>query len=525
MTRRMTGESWTVPAVVALTILAALLRVPLMGIGVWRDEAYTYFDVTQATVRGTIEHIARVETNPPLFFLLERVMGSLFGFGELALKLLPLLCGIALVPATFVLASALAARRPALLATFLAATAEIAIYYSQELRPYTLAALLLVLTANAYVRWLAERGRPWWALWALALAYTHYVGIIALAGMIVGTCYLRAADRPPLARLVLPLLALSAAFLPWLPFLVQQLRAGTPWVDFPVWAARPASAVVLMSYTFPGYLRSAAAGFLFAYVALVGVAGYVLVLHARLRKPDERSAQDAGTFVLAVCVVWVVACEAVLGYRDQRYVFPILALAIVVYARILDEIATALAARARVPALAGLVLGFAGLLCAATSVHPTVYLARQPKSGMQEAGATLAEGSLRDAAILVAPGYAAASCAFYAQGRTVYGFPRWNDPQDFDIVAETAAWFGPDPVERTLDEVARLAAHGTAQLAVVRPTALARPFGKSGILPYQLTDVLTGELDRRYAIVQRFDYPANVEWVSMIVYDLRNPKE
>jgi hypothetical protein len=525
MTRRMTSVSWLLPAVVALTIFGALLRLPFAGVGLWRDEAYTYFDVTQPTLAAMFDHIARVETNPPLFFLLERGIGSLFGFGAVALKSLPLVCGILLVPATFVLASALGRPRATLLATWFVATAESAIYYSQELRPYTLAALLIVLTANAYVRWLATRGRPWWILWALLLSYTHYIGIIFIVGLALSTALLRRADRLPLARLVLPLALLAVALVPWIPSLGRQLHAGTPWVDFPPLMQRPGAAIALMSYTFPGLLRDANAGFIFAYFALLAIAFYALFLHSRLRERGANAAADSGAFVLAVSTLFVIGFEAALGYRDQRYVFPMLAPAIVIYARILDEAVTYAVRRARpAPLVAALALGYIGLAFAVTSVKPTTYLVRQPKSGMEAAGETLAEGALRSAAILVAPGYAAASCAFYAQGRTVYGFPRWNDPQDFDIAAESAAWAAPDAVARTLNEIAQLAARGTKLLAVVRPTSLAAPFGPSGILPYQMTEVLTGELSRRYRIVQRFDFPANVEWTSMIVYDLRNSK-
>jgi 4-amino-4-deoxy-L-arabinose transferase-like glycosyltransferase len=524
MTRRMTSERWVLTAVVALTIFGALLRLPFAGLGLWRDEAYTYFDVTQPTLGAMLDHIARVETNPPLFFLLERGIGSLFGFGAIALKSLPLACGILLVPATFFLASALGRPRAALLATWFIATAESAIYYSQELRPYTLTALLIVLTANAYVRWLTARRRPWWILWALLLAYTHYVGVIFIVGLAVSTALLRRADRPPLARLVPALALLAVALVPWVPMLVRQMRAGTPWVDFPPLAARPGAAIALMSYTFPGFLRDSRAGFLFAYFALIALASYALFLHSRLRD-RAANAGDAGAFVIAVSTLFVIGFEAALGYRDQRYVFPMLAPAIVVYARILDEAVTYAVRRAhQAPLVAALVLGYIGLGFAATSVKPTTYLAQHPKSGMEAVGETLAEGALRSAAILVAPGYAAASCAFYAQGRTIYGFPRWNDPEDFDIAAESAAWAAPNAVARTLDEIAQLAARGTALLAVVRPTSLAEPFGPSGILPYQMTDVLTAELSRRYRVVQRYDFPANVEWTSMIVYDLRSLK-
>ncbi len=109
-------------------------------------------------------------------------------------------------------------------------------------------------------------------------------------------------------------------------------------------------------------------------------------------------------------------------------------------------------------------------------------------------------------------------------GRTIFGFPRWSDPQDFDIADETAAWAAPDPVGRSLQRNRAARRRRNALLAVVRPTSLARPFHSSGILPYQMTDVLTDELARRYRVAARYDFPANVEWVSLVVYDLRKSK-
>jgi len=523
----MAGEGWILPALVATTIFGALLRVRLVGIGVWRDEAYTYFDVTQATLRGTFEHIVRVETNPPLFFVLERAVGSLFGFGELALKSLPLVCGIALVPAVYALGRTVMGRFGALLAAWLVAVSEPAIYYSQELRPYSLAALLIALTARSYVRWVQLRERrPWWLVPGALLAFAHYIGPIVIAGLALGTAFLQPARRPRLLALAAALSVLALIFAPWVPGMLAQLQAGTPWVSFLPYAARFNSGIAITQYTLPFFTRDPGAGFLFAYLGILILGFGALALHSRLRREGASTTSDVGTFVMLVAVLWSLCVEAMLGYRDPRYVFPLLPLATVPYVRLLSDAVERLCARlGAAPAVAPLALAYLVLVASTTNVWPTVYLSSvdHPKTGMRAAGEELSSGSYASAAVLVAPDYAAPSCAFYLPGRPVHGFPRWDDPQYFDIVADTAAWNAPFAVARTLAEVEKLAAKGSKELAVVRPTALDEGFTQAGRLPYQLSNDLLEGLRKRYPVVARFDYPANVEWASAVVFDLSHP--
>jgi 4-amino-4-deoxy-L-arabinose transferase-like glycosyltransferase len=508
-------------AVAAITVAGVIARWSLFGIGIWRDEAYTYFDITQATFAGMIQHITRVEANPPLFFVLERFAGSLFGFNEAALKSLSILCGIAVIPATYRLASALMRTRAALLAAWLVATTQSAIYYSQEMRPYALCVFLLVLTADSYVRWMARPERPWWVLWAVLLAYTQYVGVVALSGMLIGTLCLRPGTRPSFLQLAKAFALVAIAFVPWLPFLFVQLHAGAPWAYSADWPLRPVVAILLLSFTLPGSLLGRTHDLTLAGLTFVTIASYAVTLFARTRRQSKESA-DAGTLVLVVTLLWVAVVEAFLGYSHLRYMLPVLPLAIVIYSRILDDVLTRLTVRARLWAgLPAIVLACIGVLVAATSIRPVLAIAAQPKSGMRAAGEKLTEAPLQKAAILVAPDIASAVCAFYAPGRTVYGFARWNGSIDYDIAAEAAAWTAPDPVGTTLTKVALLRTQGTSRLAVVRPTGLTLKFSHAGTLPFELSDVLTDDLARRYPVVGRYDFPGSAERASIIVYDLR----
>lgn len=220
-----------------LVLLALALRLPTAGQqSLWLDEVYT-----GRIVDGSLGHawstIQRTENTPPLFYLLDWVVGRLFGTGGLALRSLSALAGaLAVVPVaalarrvgggsaedgvtgddrtaraaarvrgTAGASPASAAGRGRRLATrvvaaldrgtaaggagvppavALGAGALLAVnplghWFSQEARSY---ALFILLSAVAWVALLAAAERPtrrrlWlWAVVATSIAWTHYFG-------------------------------------------------------------------------------------------------------------------------------------------------------------------------------------------------------------------------------------------------------------------------------------------------------------------------------------------------------------
>ena len=485
----------------------------------WRDEAYSYFDIVQPTLAGLLAHIRASETNPPLFFFIEHLWGATFGYGEFALKLFPISCGVAAVPAAYLLARRVSGPKSAMLAAAFVAVGEQSIYYSQELRPYAFAALLATFSALAHVRWIERRrGIAPWLVCAIALAYAHYAGLVFLAALGAATLLLPASRRPTLRSLALAYAVLALSYVPWFPFLAAQLRAGTPWVNFLPYAARPQLALSLLEATLPLSLGYGWQAFVAGWFVLVALLGYAL--HLRRRAPASDA--DGAVFTLVLGVLAVLAFEGMTGYGAPRYAQIVVPAAQVIYARLLAAAASAVVSRVRGSgSLESILLCGAAFVAALSSVHPTVSLSRSPKTGMREAGRLLNSPQFAKAVILVAPDYAASSAAFYVR-RTVHGFPRWDGPEFFDIAGDTAAWGDTYAVAHTLGEVARLRASGVTELALLRPQRMLSPFVHSGTLPYEWANELTEALRDRYTVVASYDLPANEEWVSLIVYDLRS---
>jgi len=188
----------------------------------WLDEAYSV-TVARQPLWAIAPSLAD-ESGPPLYYLLLHGWIKLLGEGQDAVRLLSVLCGVLLVPATARLARRVAGERGGLAAAFLMAATPMAVQFSQEARMYTLLPLLTVLAGERLLVWLQDGMRGALLAHALLLAaifYTHNWGLLVLpAAGAVALLY-------PGERIRGWLIAASLALLlyaPWVPVLVTQVR-------------------------------------------------------------------------------------------------------------------------------------------------------------------------------------------------------------------------------------------------------------------------------------------------------------
>ena len=187
--------------------------------------------------------------HPPLDYLLVRGLERLAP-ADWQRKLLPVMWGIGCVAAFAVLLGRRAGRRAGVVAFLVLAAAPFHVRYSQELRPYSLALLLLCLSLLLLDLWL-ERGGLWRLiplyLACLASAYTLYLAAfvlaLAAAAMLAEDAFaLEAARRRRARRFLLasPLFGglLFVGYLPWWPVVVDVARRAPVSPRMPVTAAR-----------------------------------------------------------------------------------------------------------------------------------------------------------------------------------------------------------------------------------------------------------------------------------------------
>lgn len=225
-------------AVVALTatILRVLQRSPL-----WLDEALS--SNIASLPFGDIPGALRRDGHPPLYYVILHVWQDVVGDGDLAVRLLSGLTGLALLPLAFVAAGRIGGRRAAWAALLLVALNPYVLRYATEARMYE---MVMVLALGGWlVADRALREPTWGRLAGLtvltgALLWTHYWGVWLTAasglGVLARAALARRSGHPERIRSSLLVAGALAGggvlFLPWLPTLLyQSSHTGTPWAE------------------------------------------------------------------------------------------------------------------------------------------------------------------------------------------------------------------------------------------------------------------------------------------------------
>ena len=231
-------------ALMLLTLgLAFGLRVyQLDGHSMWSDEGLSLYRAQQnlPTLLSNIIRVGDVDTrdtSPPLYFLALAGFRALAGESAWTLRFFSALWGTLSVGLIFVVGRRLFSTTVGLVAAFLLAVSPFHVFYSQELRNYSLLVGLNLL--SVYLLWAlthaaGSRRASWlglaWVATCAAMVYTHYFALFTLAfeglALLVLTAW-RRVDH----RIVWALGASALAAIPLLPFGLSRLRAG-PQFDF-----------------------------------------------------------------------------------------------------------------------------------------------------------------------------------------------------------------------------------------------------------------------------------------------------
>ncbi len=191
-----------------LLLCAAGLAIRLYRLGaysLWMDEAESIY----SGVIGRSFH-------PPVFPFLLSVWVQFFT-SETGLRMLVVLFGISSIPAIHALTRKLLSPRTAWISAFLLTVSPFAVFYSRELRMYSLVLLLAILSWIWFLTWIRSGSAfpliAWIALNTLFL-YTHYYSLFFIAGQIIGL-FLFVPCRSALKRSLLAGALHSIVFAPY----------------------------------------------------------------------------------------------------------------------------------------------------------------------------------------------------------------------------------------------------------------------------------------------------------------------
>lgn len=206
---------WALPAIA--TLVFGIFRLPeLTRSPLWYDELFS-LGVAELPFGDSLRRIIADHTNPPLFYVLLKGWMALGGDSDHWVRLLPCLLAMLLGAALVWLAREVrVGARAGMLAVALAAASPLSVDLANEVRGYSLLALLACLSLAATLHDRTRRTRETFALMTIiniALVHTHYFGWLTIGAECVAALY---AWRLPLARRVLRSAGLTLlAFVPW----------------------------------------------------------------------------------------------------------------------------------------------------------------------------------------------------------------------------------------------------------------------------------------------------------------------
>jgi len=168
--------------VVAALLVGLALRLLLLGSkSFWLDEAFSMFFASSSP--QSLFANGYDNAHPPLYYTVLHYWLPL-GSSEAMLRLSSALFGSVAIWIGYLLALELGGQMIALTTIWLMALAPLLVWYSQELRSYSLLLLLGLLASLATTYMVTRPKLGWWLLFVLAMSgalYTHYVAILLVA--------------------------------------------------------------------------------------------------------------------------------------------------------------------------------------------------------------------------------------------------------------------------------------------------------------------------------------------------------
>ena len=197
-------------------VLSIILRIINIDQSLWLDEATQTVLSSKSIYSIIFDRVG--DFHPPLSYIVFHLW-LLLGDSEIWLRSLSVIFGVATVYLVFKIADRLFNKKVALFSALLLAVAPYHVYYSQEVRMYSMTTFLASLSMYYFI----VQKRFGYIVSTVALVLTHYMGFFLLLSQLIFVLYY---EKKRIKGFIFSLLSISFGYLFWLPFFGQQLLNG-----------------------------------------------------------------------------------------------------------------------------------------------------------------------------------------------------------------------------------------------------------------------------------------------------------
>lgn len=219
-----------------LLVLAAIL---LLGLflrtycltceSLWVDEGYSV-NWAESGPLNVIYSVSN-DVHPPLYYIVLSCWMSFAGDSELSLRLLSAIFSILSMIMVYKITLLLTDRRTGMLASLLFALSVFQIYFSQEVRGYSMLVLLTLVSMYFFLR-LPEKRKSTTILYIISsmlMVYTHYFGLFVILSQnvyVLSKPFFRKKPMIPIRKWITLQVILLITFIPWITVMVYRLMTS-----------------------------------------------------------------------------------------------------------------------------------------------------------------------------------------------------------------------------------------------------------------------------------------------------------
>lgn len=298
--------------------VGTLLRfIGLASQSVWEGEYMTAALSTGGNIFYVLFNSLENAPHPPLFYLLEHAMVSIFGMSEFSIRLLPAIFGLINIFVFYKLVRSFFSEKVSAIAVTLFAFNPLQLYYSQEAGPYSMYLMVSMLMIYYFIMSIKYNSFVFgpFTVWSVIGLYTHENAVILL---LILNFIIFVTNRKDIR--LLPWIQSQAIILAaWIPLALVSIR---PEVQAGVSAAVAKAGILLAPlYSLKSFFFGAAlpVNWVITACVIICLVFAVLGVMSKRKATEKRLLDTLAMIIAAVTVVqWLTSLGNPAAYSDRN---------------------------------------------------------------------------------------------------------------------------------------------------------------------------------------------------------------
>lgn len=217
-------------------VVGLIVRLISLNQSLWLDEAINILAVKNFSLPGLITQYAIADFHPPGWFIILWFWGKAFGYSEIAMRIPSVFFGVITIYVVYLIGEKLFSKKLGLVAALLLSINPLHIYYSQEARMYSMAALAVAVSIYILIKLIQKKqvSMVFIVLSNIFILLSDYVAYFIFPVELILLLLLK--ERKLIKRWFIAVIIALVLMSWWIPLFFNQLNAGAVAAEkLPAW--------------------------------------------------------------------------------------------------------------------------------------------------------------------------------------------------------------------------------------------------------------------------------------------------